>query len=150
MVVEKAFGTFIMKRGVTRVSITLCSNLNVEHMKSCVLVGRMFSQHMEARLIKWKLGLLWKNGVKNKFYLDHYRRRWFALEFSDEMTWTSYSAISLGKFEDMCPIWRDGRLNSVIWMLSESLFSRLGCQDSMCSARSTRLSKPLHNLLETF
>lgn len=80
MVVEKAFGTFTMKHEVTRVSTTLCSTLNVEHMKSRVLIGRMFGQHLEARLIKWKLGLLWN---KNKFYLDHYGKRWFALEFSN-------------------------------------------------------------------
>ncbi|KAM1165473.1 hypothetical protein ACFX2I_024772 [Malus domestica] len=43
----------------------------------------MFGQHLEARLIKWKLGLLCKNGVKDKLYLYHYARGWFALEFMD-------------------------------------------------------------------
>lgn len=46
-------------------------------------MGKMFGQHLESRLIKWKLGFLWNNSVKNKFYLDHYEKGWFALEFSD-------------------------------------------------------------------
>lgn len=45
-------------------------------------MGNMFGQPLEARLIKWKLGLLWKNDVKHTFYLDHYGRKWLALEFT--------------------------------------------------------------------
>ncbi|KAM1284653.1 hypothetical protein ACFX15_027057 [Malus domestica] len=80
VVVDKAFGT--LEQGVTRVSTNLCSTLNVEHMQARVLMGNMFGQPLEARLIKWKLGLLWKNDVKHTFYLDHYGRKWLALEFT--------------------------------------------------------------------
>ncbi|KAB2634405.1 hypothetical protein D8674_038268 [Pyrus ussuriensis x Pyrus communis] len=44
----------------------------------------MFGQYLDAHLIKWKLSLLWKNEVKNTFNLDHFGRRWFVLEFTDE------------------------------------------------------------------
>ncbi|TQD94433.1 hypothetical protein C1H46_019923 [Malus baccata] len=83
VVVERAMGTFTMERGVTRVSTSLCSALNVEHIQSKILMGMMFRQHLEARLIKWKLGMLWKSVVKNTFCLDHYGRRFFVIEFAD-------------------------------------------------------------------
>ncbi|KAB2626051.1 hypothetical protein D8674_017711 [Pyrus ussuriensis x Pyrus communis] len=47
-------------------------------------MGKMFGQNLDTRLIKWKLGLLWKNEVNNTFYLDHFGRKWFALEFMDK------------------------------------------------------------------
>lgn len=84
MVVEKALSTFTMERGVIRVNTHLVSSINVDHMLSRVLMGKMIGQPLDARLIKWKLGLLWKNEVKNTFYLDHCGRKWFALEFTDE------------------------------------------------------------------
>lgn len=85
VVVEKAFGTFTMEKGVTRVSTTLYSTVNVEHMQARVMRGKMFGQPLKARLIKWKLGLIWKNDVKYTFYLDHYGMKWFALEFTDNV-----------------------------------------------------------------
>ena len=84
MVVEKAMSTFTMDRGVTRVNTHLCLSINVEHMLSRVFMGKLFGQPLDARLIKWKLRLLWKNEVKSTFYLDHLGRKWFALEFTDE------------------------------------------------------------------
>lgn len=42
VVVEKALGTFTMERGAIRVNTTLCSFLNVEHMQSRVLMGKLF------------------------------------------------------------------------------------------------------------
>ncbi|KAB2631053.1 hypothetical protein D8674_008572 [Pyrus ussuriensis x Pyrus communis] len=42
-------------------------------MLSRVLMGKMFGQLFDACLIKW-----------NTFYLDHFGRKWFALEFTDE------------------------------------------------------------------
>ncbi|KAB2602379.1 hypothetical protein D8674_003384 [Pyrus ussuriensis x Pyrus communis] len=47
-------------------------------------MGNMFGQPLDAHLIKWKLGLLWNNNVKNTFYLDRFGMKWFALEFIDE------------------------------------------------------------------
>lgn len=47
-------------------------------------MGKMLGQPLEAKLIKWKLRLLWKNKVKNTFYLDHYGKKWFVVEFTDE------------------------------------------------------------------
>ncbi|KAM1349446.1 hypothetical protein TB1_003563 [Malus domestica] len=84
VVVEKAMSTFTMECGVTRMNTHLCSSINVGHMLSRVLIGKMFGQPLDARLIKWKLGFLWKKEVKNTFYLDHFGRKWFALEFTDE------------------------------------------------------------------
>lgn len=74
-----------MERGVTKVNATIYSDMNVEHMKSRVLMGNKFGQPLEARLIKWKLGLLWRNEVKSNFFLDHYGRKWFVVEFSDDV-----------------------------------------------------------------
>lgn len=84
VVVEKAMITFTVERGVTRLNTHLFFSINVEHMLSRVLMGKMFGQPLNARLIKWKLRLLWKNEVNNTFYLDHFGRKWFALEFTDE------------------------------------------------------------------
>lgn len=84
VVVEKVLSTFTMERGVTRVNTHLVSSINVDHMLSKVLMGKMFGQPLDARLNKWKLGLSWKNEVKNTFYLDHCGRKWFPLEFTDE------------------------------------------------------------------
>ncbi|KAM1717240.1 hypothetical protein ACFX11_025100 [Malus domestica] len=53
-----------MEIGVTKVSTTLTSTLNAEHMLSRILMGKMLGQPLEARLIKWKLRLLWKNKYK--------------------------------------------------------------------------------------
>ncbi|KAB2609080.1 hypothetical protein D8674_012248 [Pyrus ussuriensis x Pyrus communis] len=76
--------TFIIERGVTRINAQLCLSINVEHMFSRVLIGKMFGQPLDAHLIKWKLGLLWKNELKSTFYLDHFCIEWFVLEFTDE------------------------------------------------------------------
>lgn len=46
-------------------------------------MGKMFGQPSEPRLIKWTIGLL-KYEFKNTFYLDHFRRKWFAVEFTND------------------------------------------------------------------
>ncbi|TQD88047.1 hypothetical protein C1H46_026410 [Malus baccata] len=53
--------TFTVECGVIRLNTHLCSSINVEHMLSRVLMGKMFGQPLDDHLIKWKLGLLWKN-----------------------------------------------------------------------------------------
>ncbi|KAM1281370.1 hypothetical protein ACFX15_021544 [Malus domestica] len=72
-----------MENGVTRVS-TLYSNLNVKYMESKVLMGKLMGKQLDARTIKWKLGLTWGSKVKNPFYLDHFGHRWYAIEFTNE------------------------------------------------------------------
>ncbi|TQD71978.1 hypothetical protein C1H46_042485 [Malus baccata] len=42
VVVERARSTFTMDRGVIRVNTNLCSSINVEHMQSRVLMGKMY------------------------------------------------------------------------------------------------------------
>lgn len=76
VVVEGARGTFTLESGVTRVSTSLFSNLNVEGM----LVGKQ----IEAKTIKWKLGLPWGSGVKNPSYLDHFGHHRYAREFTEQ------------------------------------------------------------------
>lgn len=114
---KRARSTFTMERGVTRVNINLCSTINVKHMRSRVFMGKMFGQPLKARLIKWKLGLLWRNEVKNIFYLDHFGRRWFAMEFTDE---EDFNPSMLGvKYS----IWKGGPLALRIWTSLPSLSS---------------------------
>ncbi|KAM1149840.1 hypothetical protein ACFX15_029435 [Malus domestica] len=57
VVVEGFKGTFTLESGVTRVSTSLYSNLKVEHMETRVLMGKLVGKQIEARTIKWKLGL---------------------------------------------------------------------------------------------
>lgn len=59
---------FTLESSVTRVSTNLYSNLNVEYMKSRVLMGKMVGKELDAKTIKWKLGLTWDEKVKNLFY----------------------------------------------------------------------------------
>lgn len=42
VVVEKARSTFTIEKAVTRVNTNLCSSINVEHMQSRMLIGKMF------------------------------------------------------------------------------------------------------------
>ncbi|KAB2605770.1 hypothetical protein D8674_005487 [Pyrus ussuriensis x Pyrus communis] len=42
VVVEKARSTFTIEKVVTRVNTNLCSSINVEHMQSRMLIGKMF------------------------------------------------------------------------------------------------------------
>lgn len=55
--VKGARGTFTMESGITRVSTCLYSNLNVEYMESKVLISKLVGKQLDARTIKWKLGL---------------------------------------------------------------------------------------------
>ncbi|KAM1180462.1 hypothetical protein ACFX13_019877 [Malus domestica] len=41
VVVESSMGTFTLESGVTRVSTSLYSSLNVKHMESKVLIGKL-------------------------------------------------------------------------------------------------------------
>ncbi|KAB2635774.1 hypothetical protein D8674_026308 [Pyrus ussuriensis x Pyrus communis] len=84
VVVEDARGTFTLDSGVTRVSTSLFLNLNVEHMENRVLIGKLVGKHIEARTIKWKLGLTWGLGVKNPFYLNHFGHHWYVVEFMEQ------------------------------------------------------------------
>ncbi|KAM2122748.1 hypothetical protein ACFX1Q_020386 [Malus domestica] len=81
VVVEGARGTFTLESGVTKVFTNLYSNLNVKYMDS---MGKLVGKQLDARTIKWKLGLTWGDKVKNPFYLDHFGHRWYAIEFTDE------------------------------------------------------------------
>ncbi|KAM1181480.1 hypothetical protein EV1_000075 [Malus domestica] len=47
-------------------------------------MGKLVGKELDARTIKWKLGLTWDARVKNLFYLDHFRYKWYAIEFTDE------------------------------------------------------------------
>lgn len=53
-----------MESGVTRVFTSLFSNLNREYMESRVLMGKLMGKQLDARTIKWKLGLTW--GIESK------------------------------------------------------------------------------------
>lgn len=52
-------------------------------MDSRVLIGKLVGQQLDAMTIKWKLGLTWRDKVKNPFYLDHFGHRWYAIEFTN-------------------------------------------------------------------
>lgn len=69
VVVEGSKGTFTLESEVTRVSTSLCLSLNVEHMESKVLMGKLVGKQIEARTIKWKLGLTWVRGSRIPFVL---------------------------------------------------------------------------------
>ncbi|KAB2631867.1 hypothetical protein D8674_038656 [Pyrus ussuriensis x Pyrus communis] len=86
VVVEGARGTFTLESGVPQVSTSLFSNLNVEYMEGRVLMGKLMGKQLDARTIKWKLGLTWWDRVKQPFYLDNFGHRWYVveLEFRDE------------------------------------------------------------------
>lgn len=84
VVVEGVRGTFTLENGVTRVSTSLFSNLNVKHMENKVLMGKLVGKQIEARTIKWKFGLTWGLGVKNLFYLDHFGHHWYDVEFIEQ------------------------------------------------------------------
>lgn len=129
-----------MEQGVTRVSSNLCSTLNAEHMQARVLIRNMFWQPLEARLIKWKLRLLLKNDVKHTFYLDHYGRKWLALEFT-EVCSNNRPWYIRGKFST----WRGGCLTSVIWTQSISLLYGRGCLGFLLGRRRKLLSRCLLN-----
>ncbi|TQD94870.1 hypothetical protein C1H46_019508 [Malus baccata] len=51
-------------------------------MKCRVLMGKLVGKQLDAKTIKWKLGLTWGDRVKNPFYLDHFGHRWI---FEDEL-----------------------------------------------------------------
>lgn len=76
------------------------SAINVDQMRSRVLTGNMFEWPVDARVIKRKLGLIWKHGVKNTVSFDHFEHRCFAVDFADEDENSSANSISgLGSHE---------------------------------------------------
>lgn len=83
MVVKGSRDTFTLESGVTEVSTSLYSNLNVKHMETKVLIGKLMGKQIEARTIKWKLGLTWGLGVKNPFYFNHFGHHWYTVKFTN-------------------------------------------------------------------
>ncbi|TQE10881.1 hypothetical protein C1H46_003454 [Malus baccata] len=44
----------------------------------------MFGQVVDAKLIKGKLTISWKGLIQVNFFLDHYGRNWYMIEFTSE------------------------------------------------------------------
>lgn len=49
--------TFALENGGTRVSTSFYFNLNVEHMQSRLLMGKLVGKQFDVRTIKWEFGL---------------------------------------------------------------------------------------------
>lgn len=71
-------------------------------------MGKLVGKQLDARTIKWKLGLTWGDRVKNPFYLDHFGHRWFAIEFMMRRSWSVPWIIGPGMSEGKSFIWRGG------------------------------------------
>lgn len=79
IVVETDNYMFTLERDVTRVDTNQVSTINLEHMKTNVLMRKMFGKPFKEEGIHRELTLIWKNGVKNTFSVNHLGHKWFAL-----------------------------------------------------------------------
>ncbi|KAB2602742.1 hypothetical protein D8674_003747 [Pyrus ussuriensis x Pyrus communis] len=53
-------------------------------MESRCLVWKMFGQVVGTKLIKGKLAISWKGLIQGNFFLDHFSRHWFMIEFTNK------------------------------------------------------------------
>ncbi|KAB2625999.1 hypothetical protein D8674_017659 [Pyrus ussuriensis x Pyrus communis] len=65
IVVQSDNYKFIMERGVTRVDINIISTINVEHMKTRLLMGKMFEKPKKGKVIHRELALSWTEDMED-------------------------------------------------------------------------------------